>query len=416
MRLRSAVLLGALGGFGARAFNLFARQGGDVQNSNSTPSIPDPSSTPSAPSSPASSTPTPPSSSVPPTSAADKTITITKTVTNAKEVTVTKATTVFATVTSTIVITDTDFSTKTVTSSNEATSTKTIFVTTTSIVSKRAVEFIPDPTVPPTVEAVTTADAFAYLSAIDKVKSPNEGDFNDLRKRATVTVTDTVTVGGSSTTTVFNTVSSKVVSDKTVHTTVTSTITSTFEANAKTTTTVTSTLTVTSTSLGPSETTAGSSGSSGSSSSSSGLSTGAKAGIGVGAALGGLLLIGAIVFFCMRSRRNGPKPEHDDMIGASEVPVGLGASASSPRSNLASSAGGSAAFAAPGRSPTNNLSPEGYRGTAMGDGRAGYAKPEPYGAAYRGADYGTDALPEHAHPTELDNTQQNGYEMAARNF
>jgi hypothetical protein len=79
-----------------------------------------------------------------------------------------------------------------------------------------------------------------------------------------------------------------------------------------------------------------------------------------------------------------------------------------------------------GRSVSSKPSPEGYRGTAMGDGRAGYAKPEPYGAAYAQpsstsptnrsstlasttpyspanntvSSMGADTLPSHASPTD----------------
>ncbi|EHK44187.1 hypothetical protein TRIATDRAFT_257827 [Trichoderma atroviride IMI 206040] len=47
---------------------------------------------------------------------------------------------------------------------------------------------------------------------------------------------------------------------------------------------------------------------------------------------------------------------------------------------MSSHTASAAAFLAPGRTPVK--APEGYRGTALGDGRAGYAKPEPYGSAY----------------------------------
>ncbi|TVY52901.1 hypothetical protein LCER1_G005901, partial [Lachnellula cervina] len=53
-----------------------------------------------------------------------------------------------------------------------------------------------------------------------------------------------------------------------------------------------------------------------SSSSTGSLSTGAKAGIGIGAAVGGLAIIGLMVFFAMRHRRN----KQGDYNGAQELP------------------------------------------------------------------------------------------------
>ena len=160
----------------------------------------------------------------------------------------------------------------------------------------------------------------------------------------------------------------------------------------------------------------------------SGLSTGAKAGIGVAAGIGGLAIIGALIWLCLRRRRDSVKPDHDDMIGASEVPVGAAAAGAAghrtpPMSHTPSSGGG---YAAP---PSSNMAAEGYRGTAMGDGRAGYAKPEPYGAAYtrmsanksvspvaaysRPTERGSplrsaDQLPEHSTPAEMDSAAVSG--------
>ena len=55
------------------------------------------------------------------------------------------------------------------------------------------------------------------------------------------------------------------------------------------------------------------------------LSTGAKAGIGAGAGVVGLAIIAGLAWFCFKKRRGGPKHDHDDMFGASEVPVGAAA-------------------------------------------------------------------------------------------
>ena len=412
MRLRGAFLLGAV----------LASCGVLAQDSTTPSSIP--SSTPSAttPSSTPSSTPP---SSTSPSAAGDTTVFKTTTVSGGDGHAVTKDTTVTTTVSTTVLVTSTLFSTKVVTSSDQDTATQTIYVTSTHVVSKRAIDLVPRTDTPAAADAVPTAAA-----VVNK-------DSNDLRKRATITDFITVTAGSGSTT-VFKTITSTIVSTKSSVTTIVSTITSTDQVNAKTTITTTSTLVVTSTQGGSETTTTSSSDTGSSSSSSSGLSTGAKIGIGVGVGVGALLVLGALAFFCFRRRRRSPKPYHDDLIGASEVPVGgpVG-STPSPMSHTTSPGAGFVGSGRSSRTPVQTkFSPEGYRGTAMGDGRAGYAKPEPYGAAYAQAPTsrgGTaDALPEHAHPAEMDSATRaemdsqpappsreappNVYEMPAQNF
>ncbi|TWU75895.1 hypothetical protein ED733_005887 [Metarhizium rileyi] len=264
-----------------------------------------------------------------------------------------------------VTITTTDILTTTVTKSDGETSTKIAYVTSTQTVnSKRsldgALEFIGDG--PAQVDAIPTSAPTAtgirggYLG-LERVRK---------NKRADITSTTTVTVTGEgSTTTVVDTVTINIKSTTTTLVRATSLVTETFQANAKTTVTETSTivskLTVVSTDV--IET--------------GGLSTGAKAGIGIGASLTVLTIIGAFLWFCTR-RRRGPKPDPDDLLGpSSEVPVGAGGSR--PMSEGLTSTPGTV----PRRSPVlPNVQPEGYRGTAMGDGRAGYAQPDPYGAAY----------------------------------
>jgi hypothetical protein len=411
--------------------------------------------------SPAASPPTlPPSSSAAatgggggssPSAGSTSTVTQTTTVTGGGSG-VTSKTTVYATVTTTVDVTHTEFTTKTVTSSNADTATKTVYVTSTAIVQKRDIidseQAQPRDALPAAVDAMPTGAVLEALFFRDEddhgdnakraLELPNIVARAGLEKRAVITVFDTVTVAGSGST-IVDTVSATTYKSVNHDTTITNTITETDQVNAKTTVTVTSTLVVTSTSGSPSVTTptsgSSTSGSSGSSSSSSsGLSTGAKAGIGVGAAVGGLALLGILVWLCVRSRRRDPKPDHDDFMGASEVPVGGPSRNSQSMSQTRRPPSGGNAFLAPGRSPVSHkTSPEGYRGTAMGDGRAGYAKPEPYGAAYttpstnttnRSATLesgtvgsgtmtsngGADYLPEHTHPgaSEMDGTNDVG--------
>ncbi|PKK50392.1 hypothetical protein CI102_9431 [Trichoderma harzianum] len=65
-----------------------------------------------------------------------------------------------------------------------------------------------------------------------------------------------------------------------------------------------------------------------------------------------------------------------------------------------------AAFLAPGRTPVKPVAPEGYRGTALGDGRAGYAKPEPYGSAYTSSSPAT-TMANTVSPVSFDNRAAN---------
>ena len=362
----------------------------------------------------------------------DTTTTITTTVTGdaGKDTTSSTTTTIVATVTST----DTEFETTTVTSRDQETATKTIYETTTTYTNKRrwleAEEA--ERTAPPEVEARPTNSIPAPTAtsvdpaSLEMIKRRAQPAAN-LAKRATITVTKTKTVDGAEGSTIVKTLTATKTTVK--HTTTTNVITETEQADAKTTVTVTRTLTETAArvSTGVSEPTDapandGDKGDKGDSS--SGLSTGAKAGIGAGVGVAGLALIVGLIWFCVKRRRSGPKPDHDDLIGASEVPVGAAAAGgvgrrTPPMSHAPSSAGG---LSVPGKA---NVA-EGYRGTAMGDGRAGYAKPEPYGAAYtRASAYnkspspGTaysrptptdrsstlrsgDHLPEHTTPTEME--------------
>jgi len=107
--------------------------------------------------------------------------------------------------------------------------------------------------------------------------------------------------------------------------------------------------------------------------------------------VGALLLIGLLAFFIRRMRKNrSNKPDLDDFGGASEFPVGAAAAETAGRSNdppmshqdSTRHAAAAGLLSPHGRAPPTQKSPEGYRGTAMGDGRAGYAKPSTYGSAY----------------------------------
>ncbi|KAI6780771.1 uncharacterized protein J7T54_001079 [Emericellopsis cladophorae] len=338
----------------------------------------------------------------------DTTVTVTRTISGGDGDTATSTRTVSTTRTTTIAVTETVFRTTTVTSSDEETATTTIYETSTEWANERRgielamrtvahVDAVPTTHAPPPV--VTSAAEHNPAMAQPRAH---------LAKRDTITVTETVTGDQGADTTVVDTVTRTAVSTATSETTVTEDVTETEQANARTTVTVTSTLTVTSSSVstGISEATetssnddgdGDSSSGSGSSDDSDGLSTGAKAGIGAAVGVAGLAIIGAIIFFCWRKRRSGPKYNPDDnAFGASEVPVGAAAAAGG-----AAGAGAAAgprtpdmshtpstnshltpAAAAAAAGPKPYQAPEGYRGTAMGDGRAGYAKPETYGAAY----------------------------------
>lgn len=325
-------------------------------------------------SSPTSPTPT----NTPPSSGGDTTVYITHTVTaDAKS---TKTTFIGSTSVKTLTDTSTTYTTRTVTSSDQETATKTVWSTTTVQIDKRTAPAVyPGPT-----PAITSPVAL-----------------NNLAKRATTTSTTTVTVTPSA---AVVTVSSDVVSTTVTTTVITSTDVETAQANAKTTTTVTSTRTVSAivvtqtTSVTDSTSTSnpGKGGGGG------GLSTGAKAGIGAGVGAVGLAVIGALLFFCCRGRNRSPKADPDMMAGASEVPVGP--SGGRPMSHASSGLRNPQI-----RTPVRPSAPEGYRGTAMGDGRAGYAKPESYGSSYNPSrsttltspprnSGGADALPEHPTP------------------
>ncbi|OAQ66150.1 hypothetical protein VFPPC_14292 [Pochonia chlamydosporia 170] len=308
----------------------------------------------------------------------DTTVTVTATVTGEGGSTVSDTTTVIASSVTTVTVTTTDIATTTITKSDGDTSTKTVYVTSTQTVNmKRSLD-----------------GTFEYLgngpAQVDAEPTPAptvtgiQAGYPGIEKRAIITTTVTVTAGGSGATTVFQTVTKNVKSTTTTVVHATSLVTETYQANAKTTVTVTSTivskLTVVSTGVIETSTSTPTGGAGSGGGSSDGLSTGAKAGIGVGAGVAGLAIIGALLWFCRR-RSRGPKPDPDDLLGpSSEVPVGAGSSRHSrPMSEGLTSTPGTA----PRRSPVlPNVQVEGYRGTAMGDGRAGYAKPDPYGAAY----------------------------------
>ncbi|KAH7322748.1 hypothetical protein B0I35DRAFT_407191 [Stachybotrys elegans] len=331
--------------------------------------------------------PTEPTTTTTTTSEEDTTTTRTITVTGNVD-TVTSTTTILRTITSTVTNTETTFVTETVTGGDADVATRTVYETTTQWIQRRGLEYLAPLTAAParTVPAEAPAETLTHdvLGLRD----------NNLFKRATITVTQTVTDGGGDAETVLVTLTRNVV--RTVETEVTTTGTRTeTSVNAPTTTTTTSTVTVTSTSVNTSDLTTETGGASQTNppdneEEGGGLSTGAQAGIGAGVGVAGLILIGAAVWYFLRRRRS-PKPDHDDLMGASEVPVGgpgrgHGPSGSTSMAGMSEHAT-AAAFLAPGRSGTTkpNYSAEGYRGTAMGDGRAGYAKPAPYGAAYASA-------------------------------
>ncbi|CAM1509125.1 Fc.00g028640.m01.CDS01 [Cosmosporella sp. VM-42] len=332
----------------------------------------------------------------------DTTVTQTTTVTDGNVGTVSQKTTVMTTITSTILVTVTDFETTTVTSRDAATATKTVYETSTEWANmKRAINLAPRTVGPEDFEVEASATAVPTVTQItwedlELVRHRRRGNLN---KRATITEFVTVTVGKDSKATVVNTLTRTVISTVSDETTTTSTVTETEQADAKTTVTTTSTLTVTSTavttgvvrtetvapsgSYGP----AGTGGATSDSNSdngggaSSGLSTGAKAGIGAGCGVVGLALIGALLCFCLKRRRSGPKLDADDMFGSSEVPVGpSGTDNHTPMSQQNRDT--AANIITPRRIPTKPSSPEGYRGTAPGDGRAGFAKPQTFGSAY----------------------------------
>lgn len=327
----------------------------------------------------------------------DSTVFRTETVTDGNADTITRKTTKTNTSTFTVVVISTVFDTTTVTSRDQDTATKTVYETSTVIKKdKRDYDFAPRTIDLPQVDAVPTQEAAPTVSGADwdrleMARYRMQRD-NVLNKRATVTEVETVTVGDDSETTVLNTVTREVIVTRSTVRTTTKMVTETEQADAKTTKTVTSTLTVTSTGVSTGQTSVRTSGGDGEASKNgskdstedSGLSTGAKVGIGIGAGVGALAIIGALIFFCLRRRRRNSKHDDDIFGGSSEVPVGAPVSSSTPMSHEAATHHAAAAglLSPHGRAAPAKTSPEGYRGTAMGDGRAGYAKPEPYGAAY----------------------------------
>ncbi|ENH72899.1 hypothetical protein FOC1_g10009637 [Fusarium oxysporum f. sp. cubense race 1] len=370
MQLRRFLLLGML--LGAEATQLVARQNtnSDSAAAPSTDSSPastaeaDPTSDsaattaaepttaaqPTDDSSTADGSTTDGSSDGGSTTAEDVTVTKTVTVTDANAKTVSRQTTVMKTITSTVVVTSTAFDTKTVTSSDAETATTTTYVTSTKWANeKRALDLAPRTIggvelVAPALPTYTTT-----TSAPPHFNAQIEGEHYGLRafrrglhKRATTTTTVTVTEGGGdSDTTVFNTVSRTVISTVSSQTKITKTITETEQA-------------------------------------------GAKAGIGAGVGVAGLAIIAGLLWFCLRKRRNAKnKAEYDDVFGASEVPVGGrgggGAAAAAGTSPHMSQTTAAASTLAPSRNTTKS---EGYRGTALGDGRAGFAKPQQFGRSY----------------------------------
>ncbi|KAM5345713.1 hypothetical protein ACJ41O_011574 [Fusarium nematophilum] len=338
--------------------------------------------------------------------AGDVTVTRTTTVTDANVETVSRQTTVLRTITSTILVTSTAFATTTVTSSDAETATETIYTTSTVWANeKRAIDLAPR-TIGGGLADVVAPAIPTVTSVPDDIDSSPEYGFRAFRrgllhKRATVTRFVTVTEGDDSGTTVFNTVSRVVISTVSRQTKVTKTLTETEQEGASATVTVTSTLLVTSTRVttnvvqtataapsgeyGPSGTEGADSGNDSSGGGgSSGLSTGAKAGIGAGAGVAGLAILGALLWFCLKKRRSSKqKAEYDDVFGSSEVPVGGPVNNSGTTPNMSHATPVSAASSLPSRAPTKGSNPEGYRGTALGDGRAGFAKPQPFGRAYQ---------------------------------
>ncbi|KAF7562380.1 hypothetical protein G7046_g1738 [Stylonectria norvegica] len=366
-----------------------------------------PTSTPDATTSSASATqPSDTSDNTPSdtatTSAAggDTTVTRTTTVTDGNGGTVSQKTTVLTTITSTIVVTSTAFETTTVTSSDAQTATKTVYETSTHWANqKRALDFAPRTVGPGELEAEASASAAPAITRMGELELELLRRRNHLQKRDTITAMVTVTVGKDSKATVVDTITRTVISTASKETKITNTVTETEQVDAKTTTTVTSTLIVTSTAVttgvvqtmtvapsgsygaaGTGGATSGDSSSSSSSGGSKGLSTGAKAGIGAGCGVVGLAVLGGLLWFCLKRRRSGPKPDPDEMFGSSEVPVGGRAGGRTPPMSQHTPA--AAAMLTPGRTPTKSTVNEGYRGTARGDGRAGLAKPEAFGAAY----------------------------------
>lgn len=359
----------------------------------------------------------------------------------------TTRTTVSVTRPTTIVVVETEFETTTVTEQNgDGTATRTVYETTTVVDNERRAIDIAARTIAQ-AEAIPTDDApapTAVNSYVEMMKREPAVPAH-LAKRDTITVIRTVSAGGDDAETVTSTFTRTVFDTTTSRSTTTNFITETDEVGATTTETVTSTLTVTSSDVTtgvtePTET-AGDGGNNDGSNDGGGdggLSTGAKAGIGAGVGVVGLAILVGLGWFCFKKRRSGPKPDHDDMFGSSEVPVGAaaaggagaaGAAAAGRRtppmshSHSTSTGGG----LAPSPAATKPYAAEGYRGTAMGDGRAGYAKPEPYGAAYTRASGisrspvsgmtgysrptdgsntmtsgGNDALPEHSTPAEME--------------
>lgn len=381
----------------------------------------------------------------------DVTTTITTTVPASGDAS-TSTKTVRVTSTVTVVQTSTDFRTVTVTSEDEETATSTVYETTTQWVTrdanadnaKRELEPAQTIAAPAQVAAVATDAPVPTPTpeVVDvRVVGLEMAKRIELARRDTITSVVTVT-GESDASSVVETSTQTLTSSTTTQTVTTRTVTETFQANAKTTTSVTSTLTVTSTSVstgvtGPTETSDGgnSGNGDGSGDDSGGLSTPAKIGIGVGVGVGALAILAGLLFFCLRRRRSGPKPEHDDLIGASEVPVGAAAGGAGAGAGAAAVAAGRRGTPPMSQTPSSpgasNLTPEGYRGTAMGDGRAGYAKPDPYGAAYNRAPphskspvsmssgYGTpatqagalaagDHLPQHTSPSDMDRSSPHG--------
>lgn len=329
------------------------------------------SASPSTPASTSSSTTTTTSSG-----GSDSTVIVTATVTgDAKS---TSTTTVGSTRVTTLTDTSTEFFTTTVTSNDNDVATRTIWSTTTVQINKRGIA----PATP----------------------TPAPAALVNLAKRAVKTSTTTVTVNPSAT---VVTVTNDAVSTTVTTVTITNTDTETIQANAKSTTTVTSTRTVSALvvtqTLSTSESTSTSKPSN-NKGSDGGLTTGAKAGIGAGVGVAALAIIGGLIFFCCRRRSRSPKADPDMMAGASEVPVGAGGGR--PMSHASSGAG----FRQPPIRTPVKPAPEGYRGTAMGDGRAGYAKPDPYASSYGPSrsttttvpparnSGGADALPEHPVP------------------
>ncbi|KAG5930061.1 hypothetical protein E4U42_003222 [Claviceps africana] len=387
MRLSWGLALSAAA-VGAQAGRLAVRQ-----NLASSPLAPSTSTAPAAGSTPPPVSTPPPSPPVPTSRAGDSTILVTRTVTLPNRgSTITSTTTVSISTLVTVTVTTTDIATTTVTRFDNDTSTKVVYVTSTQIVNakrslaERDLHYLGDR--PAQVEARATP-----APAVPAPRLGNRG----FHRRALVTDFVTVTAdsgGGDSTVIVTATRAIRSTTTSVVHTTML--VTEIDQANAKTTVTTTETIIVkvTQVKTGAVETVTstptGAPGGSGNNNNNnpdsnnnnnnndSGLSTGAKAGIGAGAGVVALIAIGAAAFCFMRRRRH-PKPDPDDLLGSpSEVPVGFGGAARPMSQGLSSTPG-----IIPRREPAlPNVQPEGYRGTAMGDGRAGYAKPETYGASH----------------------------------